>query len=225
VLCRVHSAPTCCSLARFPGLYRERRANWRHRRRPPAKTCHHDAVSTVQVITAPTDWPAVISAIVTGVAAAGGILGGAWQAARARRDATADLKRSLDASATNLEKGISAEDKRAMREQKMRIYAAFQGTVDTVIDAAGQRPDELGQAQAAMHKALAEVVLVAPTAVGDLAGTVSESAISSTKKNVDPHGAIARNRDMNRFRDQLYQAMRADLGTDGSQPAHAVDHA
>ena len=107
----------------------------------------------------------------------------------------------------------------------MRIYAAFQGTVDTVIDAAGQRPDELGQAQAAMHKALAEVVLVAPTAVGDLAGTVSESAISSTKKNVDPHGAIARNRDMNRFRDQLYQAMRADLGTDGSQPAHAADHA
>ena len=100
---------------------------------------------TIQIVTAGTDWPAIVSAIVTGAAAIAGIGGTAWQAARGRqasladrRAASDDLKKSLDQTATNLRISNAAEEQRAIQAEKIRVYSAFQGAVDAVIAVAGQ---------------------------------------------------------------------------------------
>jgi hypothetical protein len=69
---------------------------------------------TVEVVTAGTDWAAIAAAIVTGLAAVIGIAGTAWQAARARAAATADLKTRIDASA--------AREAEAVRRQAYAEY-------------------------------------------------------------------------------------------------------
>jgi hypothetical protein len=80
---------------------------------------------TVEVVTTGTDWPAIVAAIVTGLAAIIGIAGTAWQAARGRRAAAADLKTSIDAAAKNLRLSITTEDRRAHVAEKRRVYTEF----------------------------------------------------------------------------------------------------
>jgi hypothetical protein len=97
------------------------------------------APPTVEVVTVGTDWAAVVAAIVTGLAAIIGIAGTAWQANRARLAASADLKTSIEATAANQRANIraaaenirvrsDAEDRRAMRSEKMRAYSELQGS-------------------------------------------------------------------------------------------------
>jgi hypothetical protein len=182
---------------------------------------------TIQIVTVGTDWPAIVSAVVTGTAAIAGIGGTAWQAARGRQasledrqSASDDLKRSLDQTATNLRISNAAEEQRAIQAEKIRIYSAFQGAVDAVIAVAGQSEQQAGefsQARLAMLKATAEVALVAPKKIGDLADKVARSVNSSigpsgVRSNVDPRNTIQRDRE------ELYRIMRTDLGTDGTQP-------
>jgi len=73
----------------------------------------HEAViiaaqPTVEVVTAGTDWAAIVAAIVTGLAAIIGIAGTAWQASRARKTATADLTTSINAATANQQANIEA---------------------------------------------------------------------------------------------------------------------
>jgi hypothetical protein len=187
-------------------------------------------VSTVEVITAPTDWAAVVSAAVTGVAAVVGIAGTSLQARSARKEAVSaraaasrDLQDSLDAAAKNLADSNAAEDKRAIQTQKMRIYAAFQGAVDDVIAVARrnkQQEGEFSKAHSAMLKAAAEVVLVAPKEIGDLADRITRQVSddigpSGIRSNVDPQHTI------DKHRKDLTKEMKADLATYQTQPSPA----
>lgn len=194
------------------------------------KKCHYDAVPTVEVITAPTDWAAVVSAAVTGVAAIAGIAGTSWLAASARKEAASareaasrDLQASIKAAADNLEISNAAEDRRAIQTQKMRIYAAFQGAVDDVIAVARrskQQEGEFSKAHSAMLKAAAEAVLVAPKVIGDLADRITRYVSdnigpSGFRSNVDPQQTI------DRHRKELTKEMKADLATYETRPAPA----
>jgi hypothetical protein len=82
------------------------------------------AQPTVEVVTAGTDWPAIVAAIVTGLVAIIGIGGTAWQAKRGREAATADLNASLTAATTN---------------QNANIKAAAENTARTLDAALGER--------------------------------------------------------------------------------------
>ena len=196
-------------------------------------------MSTVEVITAPTDWAAVIAAAVTGVAAIAGIAGTAWQASSARKDAakareeasreldanmklSADnLDKSIRAAADNLDKSAAAEDRRAEQAQKVRIYGAFQGAVDDIIAVAGrtkQQEGEFSNAHSTMLKASAEVGLVGPKDIGDLAERITRYVSDSigplgVRANVDPQHTIERHRK------ELTAKMRADLETYRTRPA------
>ena len=187
-------------------------------------------MSTVEVITAPTDWAAVVAAAVTGVAAVTGIAGTSWQARSARKEAenarqaaTRDLQASNDAQVELLERNNAAEDQRAMQTQKMRIYAAFQGAVDDVIAVARrskQQEGEFGKAHSAMLRAAAEVVLVAPEEIGDLADRITRHVRdnigpSGIRSNVDPQHTI------DKHRKELTKEMKADLATYQTRPAPA----
>ena len=95
----------------------------------------------IDVVTG-TDWPAIITAIVTGLAAVAGIGGTAYLARRASNDAkknlqvasddakanrdasSTDLQVSLKAAADQLGTSINAEDKRAHIAEKRRVYAS-----------------------------------------------------------------------------------------------------
>jgi hypothetical protein len=180
-------------------------------------------VPTVEVITAGTDWPAIVAAAVTGVAAVAGIAGTATQAARARKAASADLAASLKAAACNLERSNSAESRRAIQAEKIKIYSEFQGAVDALIAVAGQSKQQEGEfskAHSEMLKAAAEVVLVAPKEIGDLTDKIMHSVSDNIgpagfRSNVDPQGTIDRNRK------ELYKEMKADLATYQTYPAPA----
>ena len=185
---------------------------------------------TVEVITAPTDWAAVVSAAVTGVAAVTGIAGTSWQARSARNEAVSaretasrNLQRSIDAQTEILERSTAAEDRRAMQTQKMRIYAAFLGAVDDVIAVArrsNQQEGEFSKAHSAVLKAAAEVVLVAPEKIGGLANRITRLVINDIgpagiRPNVDPQHTI------DNHRKDLTKDMKADLDTYQTRPAPA----
>lgn len=87
---------------------------------PRRQTWEHEAViiaaqPTVEVVTAGTDWAAIVAAIVTGLAAIIGIAGTGWQASRARQVATADLKTSIDAATANQQANIEAAAENTIR--------------------------------------------------------------------------------------------------------------
>src|ERR1035438_4883370 len=157
------------------------------------KRCHYDAVSTVEGITAPTDWAAVVAAAAAGVAAVTGIAGTSWQARSAREAASRDLDASIKAAARIQESSLADEDRRAIQALKMRIYAAFLGAVDDVIAVARrskQQEGEFSKAHSAMLKAAAEVVLVAPKEIGDLADRVTRLV----SDNIGPSGIRSKDR-------------------------------
>jgi hypothetical protein len=107
----------------------------------------------IDVVTG-TDWPAVISSIVTGVAAVVGIGGTAYLARRVSNDskkslevasndaksdrkaASDDLQASLKAAAEQLATSINADDRRARVAEKRRIYASVLAVMQQVMAAA-----------------------------------------------------------------------------------------
>ena len=138
-------------------------------------------MSAAEVASTPTDWAAVISAIVTGVAAVTGIVVTSWQARSAQEAASRDLKESLKVQTDIIEYRSLAADRRAIQAQKMRIYATFQGCVDDLIAMAElgkQQEEEFSKARSAMLRAAAQVTLVAPPEVGVPAGRVKQQLVS-----------------------------------------------
>jgi hypothetical protein len=84
----------------------------------------------INVVTHGTDRPAIVAAVVTGVAAVVGITGTAWQAKAARKTASNDLRASLDAAAKNLRTSIGAETQRALLNDRRGVYARYLASVD-----------------------------------------------------------------------------------------------
>jgi hypothetical protein len=176
---------------------------------------------SVEVVTVGNDWAAIVAAIVTGVAAIIGIAGTTWQASRARTAATADLKKSIDsatanqqanieAAAKNLQARNDAEDRRALRAEKMRVYSEFQGAIDNLLVEGGV--SDKGQAIAAIYRSAATVTLIAPGAIGTLAHSLAREVAKMRESTFVR--AIGLHDRINVDREELYRLMRADLGTD-----------
>jgi hypothetical protein len=170
---------------------------------------------TVQVVTAGTDWAAIVAAGVTGLSAIAGIVGTAWQAGRARQAASEDLKITIEASAMNLRASSAIEERRMLQREKMRSYSEYQGAVDTLIGVGSQsfqQGGEFSEARSALLKANAEVVLMSPTAIGALTDEVTKSVMSvfgdsHFAQNFDQDGIIKY------MRKELYELMKADIDT------------
>lgn len=191
-------------------------------------TCHQTwehgivisaAQPTIQVVTAGTDWAAIVAAIVTGLAAIIGIGGTALQANAARKASAADLKTSVDAATTNqqanieaaaenMRVSIEAEDMRALRAEKIRVYSEFQGAIDNLLVR-----ESIGSAQdavAVIYRSAAVVSLIAPGDIGRLSRDLARTCANLigdfiVSKDTDP---------ISDKRVELYDLMRADLGTD-----------
>lgn len=180
-------------------------------------------MSTVEVITAPTDWAAVVSAIVTGVAAVTGIAGTSIQARNAQKAASRDLARNLQAQADLLEASNTAVQNRSIYSQKLRVYAAFQGAIDLLIIMAERgelQEGDFSRAHFAMLGAAAEVELVAPQKIDDLAGKIKRSlsrGIGSEGFRIDFDPQRAKE-DLK----VLTNEMKSDLATYQPQPRHGI---
>lgn len=124
----------------------------------------------IEVITAPTDWAAVVAAVVTGVTAVVGIIATSWQTRTAQKAASRELSRNLKAQADLMEIGNSAAQLRAIYAQKLHTYAAFQSASDRLIAVAerGEPDGDFSEAHSVMIRTAAEVELVAPEDIGDL---------------------------------------------------------
>jgi hypothetical protein len=153
--------------------------------------------ATIHVVTtSETDWPAIIAAFVSGLAAIAtvvaaiiGIRGTAREAQRGRATASADLKASLATATENLRLGISADDHRARIAEKRRIYAAYVHAITRFVaeifkmeglltgvrlaDSPRDRRAALDAASGAMGLALGELMLMATGEVQSLAQEAS----------------------------------------------------
>jgi hypothetical protein len=174
---------------------------------------------TVEVVTAGTDWAAIIAAIVTGLAAILGIVGTAWQAGRARAAATADLRTSIDAAAVNQQANIEAaagnlrarddaEDKRALRSEKMRLYSDFQAAIDSALFVGGASDPR--EDIAAVYRSASVVILIATEEIGTLVRYLAEE-VTKGREEVVSTGSVPDT--IHSKREKLYGLMRIDLGT------------
>jgi len=181
------------------------------------------AVQTVSV----SNWPAIITGVVTGVVGVAGIVATYWQGKRATEAASESFRRS-----------IYAADERARLDEKRRIYAACQAAFTAMrIESITHRvahqppPDQaqrdaaelaLNQVQRAMLNATSELLLIAPKDVNKLAEDLTDSYLSYITATVrgasleEPTGPAAH------MQSQLYDAMRADLDEPG-EPAAPAD--
>lgn len=168
-----------------------------------------EAASTVQVVTV-SDWPAIVTGLVTGVVGLAGILATYWQG-----------KRATGAASENLRTSINAENERAMLAEKRRIYARFLASLTDVLVTATKIEDRGKQASTEEHKAmtddlarslapmlsaLTEVGLVGPESLRDLADGVANK-VTRAADDLGNSDFVFRP-----LLDQLYGAMRADLG-------------
>ena len=182
--------------------------------------------STVQAVSI-SDWPAIVTGVVTGVVGLAGIMALYWQGKRATETASQTFRRS-----------INVQQDRARLAEKRRIYAACQATFTAMhIESITHRvayqppPDQdqrdaaelaLNQVQRSMLNATSELLLIAPDDVRKLAANLADSYVSYIAATVhgapldEPAGATAH------MQDQLYDAMRADLAEPGV-PAELAD--
>lgn len=155
------------------------------------------------------DWGYVITGIV-GIAGIGGTL---WSGKLAAKSATLNLRLS-----------ISAEDDRARRAQKRRIYAAYLASLTSlaaevrnfklyggdmsVEDRHIKRTDVL-TADAHAIDAMSELALIAPP---DLAKQAEDVGIEISRAAETVVNGKDHELDWYSLRSKLYQAMRSDLG-------------
>ena len=186
------------------------------------------------------DWAAVVAPLAAAAAGAVGVFATARQARqdreaqnadveRNRQTQSKDLTRSIDAAADNLRLTIGAEDARADRAEKRRVYAKCMATFTAAIEAtvrAGTYGDleppieaegELVSAQFAASAASWEVSLIAPRS---LASLISDAGISLL--DFEPG---ANSGDVIRTQMALLSAMRADLGLPDGPVAQQADSA
>ena len=167
------------------------------------------------------DW----AVIVTGAVGVAGIAATYLQSKAARKTASDDLKKSIDATMGNLATSISAEDRRALQAEKRRVYSEFQGSLDDVFVVAVHLYDRatceanLKSALAVMYRATAAVKLIAPEPLGELATTTAMAAAAETGTARVGTPEFDRDNKIYNDRQQLYQLMREDLGVAVPQEA------
>jgi hypothetical protein len=175
----------------------------------------------VQVVTSGVDWPAIVAAISGGMVGLTGISASIWTVRR----------------------GIRAEDSRADRAEKRRVYAHFltcaSGMIAPAVDyraayQPGTSPEKRASADArldemrdALFNANAELRLLAPPAVSDIARDVVRyfmDYIQATHRGASlDDGAREK---LPAIQDRTYRAMRVDLGvpddsvTQPASPGH-----
>ena len=108
----------------------------------------------------------------------------------------------------NLRASNRTEDRRAERSEKMRLYSEFQGAIDTALVVAGER--NLSEDIAAVYRSAAAVTLIANDDIRTLVGYLAEEIIRG--RNALFSSGLVPDKFRNK-RDELYELMRADLGT------------
>jgi hypothetical protein len=167
-------------------------------------------------VTATTDWPAVI----TGIVGVAGITATYFQNRAARKAASADLTKSLNATAGNLSTRINAENLRALQMEKQRVYSEFQGSMDDVFVVAlrlhGRDTGEadLSAALNVMYRATAAVKLIAPEPLGNLANETAQAMANETGTTRVGTDIFDRDNKIFNNRQELYRLMRIDVGVD-----------
>ncbi len=168
------------------------------------------------------DWAAIATAAV-GIA---GVAATYFQSKVARKAASDDLKKSLEATTGNLATSIHAEDRRVLQAEKQRVYSEFQGSLDDVFVAALNLIDrvtgkaDLNSALTIMYRATAAVKLVAPERLGELAAATAQAVADETGTARAGTDAFDRDNKIYKNRQELYRLMREDLGVDTSHVYH-----
>ena len=160
------------------------------------------------------------ASVVTGMVGALGIAGTWWQGNRSRAATSQDLGRSLTTAAENLQQSIRADDLRALRAEKIRVYSHFHAAIDDVFvtavavnSSAENKPtvSDLNEALTGIYKSAAEVRLIAPRVIGELATKIgikiANEAVESTTKPRD----FDTNNEVFGLRGNLYEVMTEDL--------------
>ena len=172
--------------------------------------------AAVQAVTI-SDWPAIVTGIVIGVVGLAGIVATFWQGKRATEAASKSLRTSVD-----------AENERARRTEKRRIYTACQAAFTTMrIESITHRvayqppPNQdqrdaaelaLNQARRAMLNASAELLLIAPEGVRKLAADLTDSYLGYVTATMRGASLGEPAEPAGHMQNQLFDAMRADLG-------------
>jgi hypothetical protein len=167
----------------------------------------------VQVVTAGTDWPA----IVTGVVGLVGIVLAHLQGRYSQRRQAEDVQATLDAATQDLRMSITAEDARARLADRRKIYVHCLVELSALRAAAVRVRAEQGhgaahaaaamdafrQAVLAAHEAVWPVVISGSPEVAKLAGQF----VASVSNALDPGQDAA----FRQAQNALIRAMRADL--------------
>jgi hypothetical protein len=182
--------------------------------------------AVVQVVTADTDWPA----IVTGAVGAVGIVLTFLQGRYSLRAQSADLRASLDAATQNLRISIAADDARARQADRRQLYVHCQVALSALRVAAvrvraeqaygpardGVAMDAFTQADLAAREAVWPVVISGSPEVAELASRLLASVSSAL---ADP----AQDEGFRQAQSALIGAMQADLATPGGGGGAAGD--
>jgi hypothetical protein len=169
----------------------------------------------VQVVV--SNWPAIVTGIVTGTLGLAGIMATYWQGRRATR-----------AASENFRTGMDVESERARLADKRRIYAAGQAAftamrIESITHRVAYQPPPnqeqrdaaelaLNQAQRAMLSATSELLLIAPEPVRKLATELTDNYVSYITATVRGASLDEPSDPLGHMQSQLYDAMRADLG-------------
>ena len=172
--------------------------------------------AAVQAVTV-SDWPAIVTGIVIGVVGLAGIAAAYWQGKRATKAASESLRTSID-----------IENARARLAEKRRIYAACQAAftamrVESITHRVAYQPPPnqdqrdaaelaLNQARRAMLNATGELLLIAPAGVRKLAADLTDGYLSYITATMRGASMDEPTEPAGHLQDQLYDAMRADLG-------------
>lgn len=185
-----------------------------------------EAIAAAVPVVTVSDWPTIVTGIVIGVVGLTGIAATYWQGKRAAEAASQNLRRSIDAG-----------NERALLADKRRIYAACQAAFTAMqIESITHRvayqppPDQtqrdaaelaLNQARRAMLNATGELLLIAPAGVRKLAADLTDSYLSYITATVRGASLDEPAEQADHRQNQLYDAMRADLG-EPAEPAESA---
>jgi hypothetical protein len=186
-----------------------------------------EAIAAAVQVVSVSDWPAIVTGIVIGVVGLAGIAATYWQGKRATEAASESLRRSID-----------VENERARLAEKRRIYAACQAAftamrIESITHRVAYQPPPnqdqrdaaelaLNQARRAMLNAAGELLLIAPMGVRKLATDLNDSYLSYITATVRGASLDEPTEPAGHMQNQLYDAMRADLG-EPVEPAETAD--
>lgn len=186
-----------------------------------------EAIAAAVPVVTVSDWPAIVTGIVIGVVGLAGILATYWQG-----------KRAAEAASENLRSSIDAENERARVVEKRRIYAACQAAfaamrIESITHRVAYQPPAsqrqrdaaelaLNQVRRAMLNATGELLLIAPMGARKIAADLTDSYLSYITATVRGASLDEPTEPAGRMQNQLYDAMRADLG-EPVEPAKPAD--